>query len=82
MAPRNHFIVISDTRKVVVPAVCMIGDRKTIVAIMPEARDGSPYTEIVIGNVSSSTSNIHEKAQNVVLSKTTDELIYPQTLLK
>ncbi|KAH9285907.1 Laminin subunit beta-1 [Echinococcus granulosus] len=41
----------SDTRKLVVPSVCMTGDRKTIVAIMPEAREGSPYTEIVIGNI-------------------------------
>ncbi|VDM31523.1 unnamed protein product [Hydatigera taeniaeformis] len=41
----------SDTRKLVLPSVCMTGDRKTIVAIMPEAREGSPYTEIVIGNI-------------------------------
>ncbi|KAL5112625.1 hypothetical protein TcWFU_007975 [Taenia crassiceps] len=43
--------ITSDTRKVVVPTVCMTGDRKTFVAIMPEAREGSPYTGIEIGNI-------------------------------
>lgn len=30
----------------------MTGERKTIVAIMPESRGGSPFAEIQIGNVS------------------------------
>lgn len=46
---------VSDTRKIVIPNVCITGDRKTIFAIMPESREGSPYTEIIVGNVSFQT---------------------------
>ncbi|VDD82162.1 unnamed protein product [Mesocestoides corti] len=41
----------ADTRKLILPSVCMVGDRKTIIVIMPESREGSPYVEIVVGNV-------------------------------
>ncbi|KAM7532855.1 hypothetical protein Aperf_G00000128727 [Anoplocephala perfoliata] len=43
--------VTADTRKIVIPRVCMTADRKTIFAIMPESSRGSPYTEIVVNNI-------------------------------
>ncbi|VUZ45681.1 unnamed protein product [Hymenolepis diminuta] len=49
--PPTHLEITAETRKIVIPNVCMTGDRKTFIAIMPNSREGSPYTEITIGNI-------------------------------
>nr|CDS33438.1 laminin subunit beta 1 [Hymenolepis microstoma] len=49
--PSTHLEITAETRKIVIPNVCMTGDRKTFIAIMPTSRYGSPYTEITIGNI-------------------------------